>query len=114
MHPPKPVTDAPTSWGDFLQTLDLLGLATLTPSIVCLLLALQWGGTEYAWGDGRIIALLLLFAVLSLAFLGNEIWQGDKAMLPARILTQRSVISAVLFSLCSSGASIVLVYYIPM
>ena len=40
-----------------LAKLDLLGELFLLPCIVCLLLALQWGGSLYAWSDGRIIAL---------------------------------------------------------
>ncbi|MCJ1423860.1 hypothetical protein MMC29_001745 [Sticta canariensis] len=44
--------------------LDIYGTFIFVPCIVCLLLALQWGGQQYAWSDGRIIALLTLFGVL--------------------------------------------------
>ena len=36
-------------WGKIRQ-LDFVGMAAFIPSIVCLLLALQWGGVEYAVG----------------------------------------------------------------
>jgi MFS family permease len=35
-------------WAKKLQQLDALGSATLIPGVVCLLLALQWGGQTYA------------------------------------------------------------------
>lgn len=32
-----------------LAQLDPIGLALLLPGVICLLLALQWGGLEYPW-----------------------------------------------------------------
>ena len=59
--------------------LDPIGTILFIPSIVCLLLALKWGGTSYAWSNGRIIALLVLFAVTMIAFVGVQIWMGESA-----------------------------------
>lgn len=112
--PPNPNAVKLKTWEDFIITLDLPGLATLTPAIICLLLALQWGGVQYAWNSARIIALLVLSGVLALTFVAIEIKQGEKAMLPPRIFSQRSILCACLFSFCSSGASFVLIYYVPM
>lgn len=111
---PKHQTQAFTSFKNFLEEFDLFGLFTLAPSVVCLLLALQWGGTLHAWDSGRIIALLVLFGLFGIAFIAIEIWQGDKSMLPPRIFTQRSIAGAVLFCFCTSGASFLLLYYIPI
>ncbi|ORY55929.1 major facilitator superfamily domain-containing protein [Pseudomassariella vexata] len=80
-----------TPFSDLIKTLDLIGLAALLPSIVCLLSALQWGGVSYPWSDGRIIALLAVFAVLGVAFLVIQFWQREKALLPSRIFAQRSI-----------------------
>jgi hypothetical protein len=38
---------------------------------VSLLLALQWGGSKYAWDNGRIIALFV-FRILITAFVGIQ------------------------------------------
>ena len=38
-----------------LKLLDPIGNLIFVPAILCLLLALQWGGVTYAWSDVRII-----------------------------------------------------------
>ena len=51
-----------------LRRLDPIGTILVLPSLVCLLTALLWGGTKYAWRDWRIILLFVLFGVLSVGF----------------------------------------------
>jgi len=58
--------------------IDLIGASILIPAIVCLLLALQWGGAEYPWNDSKIIGLFVGFAGLAICFIGTQLWQGDK------------------------------------
>lgn len=111
---PKRDSEAFTSFSDLLQTLDLIGLVALVPCVVCILLALQWGGVQYPWGDGRIIALLVLSGVLGLVFIAIEFWQGERAMLPSRIFTLRNVSYTSFYAFCTSGAIYVLTYYLPM
>jgi hypothetical protein len=113
VRPPKPQIKPP-SLVEFSKGFDFIGLTTLTGSVICLLLALQWGGATYPWNSGRIIALLVIFALLGIGFIALELWQDEKSMLPARVLKQRSVAAACIFCFCSSGASFLLLYYIPM
>ncbi|PWY81407.1 MFS general substrate transporter [Aspergillus eucalypticola CBS 122712] len=114
VHPPKRDHEAFTSWTEFLKTLDLFGLVALLPSIVCLLLALQWGGLKYAWQDARVIVLLVLAGIFAIAFISVEIWQGPNAMLPSRVFTQRTVSAASFFGFCTVSAIFVLTYYLPI
>ena len=44
--PDRPSTNKPLK--QKLQQLNILGLLALFPGIICLCLALQWGGTTYA------------------------------------------------------------------
>lgn len=46
-----------------------MGIIFLVPGIVSLMLALQWGGSVYAWSNGRIIALFVVAGILSVSFL---------------------------------------------
>ncbi|KAJ4422224.1 hypothetical protein N0V82_003084 [Gnomoniopsis sp. IMI 355080] len=94
--------------------LDLLGTATLIPAVICLLLALQWGGTTYAWNNSRIIGLFVGFAALAALFIGIQIWKGDEATLPPRFFKNRNVLSAMLFSVFFGAAFFPLIYYLSL
>jgi EmrB/QacA subfamily drug resistance transporter len=48
------------------HNLDFPGLAALILTVVPLMLALSWGGTEYAWGSGQIIGMFV-FSIVMLA-----------------------------------------------
>ncbi len=48
--------------------LDPLGTAIFMPAIICLLLALQWGGTTHPWNNWRIITPFLPLGVLLSSF----------------------------------------------
>jgi MFS family permease len=97
-----------------VSQLDPIGTVLFLPTITCLLLALQWGGSTYAWNDGRIIALLVLFGVLGVAFLGVQAWKQELATIPPRIIKQRSIAAGVWYSACSGGALMVICYYVPI
>ncbi|KNG81243.1 putative MFS multidrug transporter [Aspergillus nomiae NRRL 13137] len=85
---------------DKLRQLNILGLLALLPGVICLCLALQWGGTTYTWSEARIIALLVLAFVLLIAFVLIQIWKPEQAILPPRIFFQRSIASGFWTSSC--------------
>ena len=60
------------------RSIDYLGALLLTATLVPLLLALVWGGSQYPWGSGEIIGLLFGAAVALFAF----IWRESKAKDP--------------------------------
>ncbi|KAL4812088.1 MFS general substrate transporter [Aspergillus spinulosporus] len=78
-----------------VRGLDPLGTMVFVPAVICLLLALQWGGVEYPWSNGRIIALFVLFV-------------------PVRIARQQSIAFASFFGLCIGASFFIMVYYIPI
>ena len=95
-----------------LKQIDIIGTAVFVPAIVMLLLALQWGGTKYPWNHSTIIGLLVGFAVTILIFVGIQLWQGDRGMLPPRLFKDRNVLPAMLFC-CMFGAGFFpLIYYL--
>lgn len=54
------------------RKIDWLGSAALLSSIIPLLLALVWGGSEYPWGSTEIITLFSVAAVMLVVFLFIE------------------------------------------
>lgn len=97
-----------------ISQLDPLGTAVLVPAIVCLLLAMQWGGSIYAWSSARIIVLLVLFGVLSIVFILIQYWKGATATLPPHIIKQRSIAAGVLTTVSMGGSMMLMVYYLPL
>ncbi|KAI9841230.1 MAG: MFS sugar transporter [Thelocarpon superellum] len=97
-----------------IKHFDLAGTAVFIPAIVCLLLALQWGGSKYPWKDGRIIALLVIFGVLIIIFIALQFYQQERATLPPRIVSQRTVAAAACFSFTAGAAFLLFVFYLPI
>lgn len=98
----------------FVSRIDLLGTAVFMPCVICLLLALEWGGTTYAWGNWRMILCLCIFVVLGIAWVYIQYRRGDDGTLPLRIIRQRSVASGMWFTLGMSGCLFIVTYYVPI
>ena len=94
--------------------LDPYGTLVFLPGVVCLLLALQWGGTTYPWDNARVIVLFILAGILLGLFVWIQFWQGDNATVPIRIIKQRSVASGVYYSILSPGSMMVIIYFLPL
>jgi EmrB/QacA subfamily drug resistance transporter len=80
--------------------IDWAGAALLVSGVSSLLLALSWGGTEYAWGSATIVSLFVAAAALLTAFLFVEA-RASEPIVPLRLFKGRS------FSL-GTGATAVL------
>lgn len=115
-HPPRTTSpeDAqrPPTWKQRLLKLDMEGGLVIAASLACLLLALQWGGTTYAWSDGRIIGLFVVFGVTFICVALYERWKGEDATFPTRLLQNRTFSMFVLNGFCFAGAQFVALYYV--
>ncbi|KAJ7671545.1 major facilitator superfamily domain-containing protein [Mycena polygramma] len=102
------------SWRERVVQFDPWGTVIFIPAIICLLLALQWGGSKYEWKNARIIALFVIFGVFISIFVAIQIWQQDNATVPPRIFKQRSIWSGGLYSICMGSSFFILVFYLPI
>jgi len=55
-----------------VKSIDYLGAFTLTAAVVPLLLALSWGGKQYAWDSFQIVGLFVLAVAMLAAFVWSE------------------------------------------
>jgi hypothetical protein len=94
--------------------LDPLGTLFLLPCLICLLLALQWGGSSLSWSNGKVIALLVLFALLLIAFINVQVFAQKTAQIPAAIVKNRSMLAGGFFVFNLAGSMMIMVYYIPI
>jgi EmrB/QacA subfamily drug resistance transporter len=102
------------TWREQLQKFDLYGTALFLPAIICLLLALQWGGSKYEWKSARIIVLLVLFGLLSIGFVVIQRWKQENATVPPRVFMNRNVWGGALFGAMLGAAFFIMVYYLPI
>ncbi|ERS97426.1 hypothetical protein HMPREF1624_05593 [Sporothrix schenckii ATCC 58251] len=112
--PATPVPLSKMTVPQILRRFDVVGLVLIIPSVVCLLLALQWAGTTYAWSSWRIILLLVVFAVTFVAWAGVQVYEGDAATLPLRLVKQRSLAAAMVYMFCILGQLYTLTYFVPV
>lgn len=101
------------SWYEKLKRMDLLGAFLLICAITCLLLALQWGGTTYPWSDSRVWGTILGFGLIISAFIALELYIGEHATIPRRVLAKRGVAVGVTFMVFMSCSLFSHIYYLP-
>jgi len=78
--------------------MDIPGFLLVTASVVCYLLAMQWGGALKSWGSADVIGTLVGCVVLFFAFLAVEWFQGERALLLPKILKNRAIAHGCAFS----------------
>jgi hypothetical protein len=94
--------------------LDLLGAGILIPAIIMLLLAVQWGGSTYAWNNSRIIGLFVGAGLMLILFSVSQWRLGEEATIPPRLLKQRTLMAACGFVFFFGAGIFILMYYLPL
>ncbi|KAF9760704.1 hypothetical protein IL306_004178 [Fusarium sp. DS 682] len=97
-----------------ITRLDPLGTFFFVPSMICLILALQWGGSTYPWGNWRIILLFVLFALTAVVFAVVQVKMPETATVPAKVITQRTMLACAWAMLFVGGGMMIVVYYLPL
>jgi MFS family permease len=97
-----------------VKHLDYYGALLLIPAVVCLLLALQWGGTQYAWNSATIIGLFCGFGAIIPIFVYVQLKLGERATIPIRVFTQRTVFFSSMFSFFVGSSFLIAIFYLPL
>lgn len=103
---------SPSSAWVSLSHFDFYGMITAMTAVVCCLLGLEWAGTTYAWGSTRIVALFMLSGFFVCIAAVIQIWKGDEAMLPPRIMKNRNILGATGFMMAIGACYFVVIYYV--
>lgn len=82
--------------------------------MVCLILALEWGGSTYPWSAPNITALLVTCAVLFVVFVVVEVLLPETALAPTRIVLNRSIAGSMTLMFLLSGGMMSVVYYLTV
>lgn len=103
---------ASRSWSEKIRRLDPLGSAALLPAVICLILGLQWAGSQYAWSNWRIILLFVCGGLLAIAFMVIQVAMPETATVPPHVVGRRTVFASFLFSTMTGGALLVITYWL--
>ncbi|KAF6838418.1 efflux pump antibiotic resistance [Colletotrichum plurivorum] len=97
----------------FLQV-DPLGNLVFMPAVICLMLALHWGGVTHAWSSPRIVILFIVCGLAMAGFLYLQYRGQENATVPPRIFRKRSVWSSSFYAFCLGAAYLTSVYFLPI
>lgn len=93
--------------------LDFLGAALMVVATVSLMLALNWGGDQYAWGSTLIIGLLVFSFLMWLAFV-TRLRTAPEPFIPTEILRHPVVAWGTAAACLGMGVFIGLTAYLPI
>lgn len=99
---------------ELLNEFDYVGPVLFIPANVCLLLALYWGGSEYAWNSPIIIGLFGGFGVLLPGWIYSQFLLGEKATIPFRLFRERTILWSTVCSFFSNASFLILLFYLPL
>ena len=102
------------SFWESLKQLDPVGFLIFAPFCIMLLLALQWGGTTYAWSSATVIGLFCGSIAALCVFIAWEHRMGYKAMMPLSMLRRRIVYSTCIVSILQMGGIQIFAYFLPV
>ncbi|KAG2188333.1 hypothetical protein INT44_001086 [Umbelopsis vinacea] len=97
-----------------LAEVDLSGSAIWAVSIVCLVLALSWGGSTYPWSAPSVIALLCIAGVGIIVFVIWEVKYAKQPIIPKRLFTNRSTVAVLVAAWLYGGCFQSLMTYVPL
>ncbi|RBA14580.1 major facilitator superfamily transporter [Fusarium proliferatum] len=96
------------------KRLDLIGFFMFAGASTMLMLALQWGGTTYAWSSAVTIGLFCGSAASLMAYVAWSWNRGDESLIPPVLLKQRVVIACFFLTLFMIGSALMLSYWLPV
>jgi hypothetical protein len=102
------------TWKEKGLQMDPLGIALVMGGIVAYILALENGGQKKPWNSSTVIGLLVGFVLIWVAFIVWEIYNGERSMLPPRLLRQRTIWQPSGFVFFFAASYFVLLYYLPI
>ena len=101
-----------------LAHFDFLGLFLVGATWVLFTVAFSIGGAEWAWSDGRTIALIVLFGVLFIATALQQYFAvfttPETRAVPGHLLRRRTQLALITATGANSATLFVVVYYIPI
>ncbi|KAI4150855.1 MAG: hypothetical protein LQ340_003854 [Diploschistes diacapsis] len=106
--------------GEKLRRLDVVGFVLWTGAICCLIIAISFGGTVYAWDDGRNIGLFAAGGVLALLFVIQQKWaykwttSKEHRYFPVHFFKRLDMTILFIQMVSVSAAFFLTIYFLPL
>ncbi|KAL1916161.1 uncharacterized protein VTP21DRAFT_6165 [Calcarisporiella thermophila] len=99
-----------------IKRIDFLGMISMVVFLVTFLLAMTWGGTEFAWNSGVVVGLLVATVVGIVIFILVEHYFATEPLLPLRLLRWKyRNFPIIMVTRCTLFFSLFgVVFYIPL
>jgi hypothetical protein len=93
--------------------IDYYGLATLILAVIPLMLALTWGGVEYAWGSAIIISMFAFSAIMAALFIIIES-RAQEPIIPLSLFRNRIVTVSIIVTFFTGIGMFGTIIFIPL
>ncbi|PMD41759.1 MFS general substrate transporter [Hyaloscypha variabilis F] len=113
-HTPKSAKPAEGTLKEKILQMDLPGTALAMGCIIAYILALQYGGQTKPWKSSTVIGLIIGFVLLAVTFGTWEYFQGERAAIPRRLISDRNVWVPSFYGLFFAGSYFIVIYYLPI
>ncbi|KAI8823234.1 major facilitator superfamily domain-containing protein [Chytriomyces cf. hyalinus JEL632] len=110
----KPGVKSELSLMDKLKRIDWIGTFFLVSSVVCLLIAIQGGGSQFAWNSATCISLLIVGAVLAAIFIYIEGWVATYPVLSFELFRNTYAVATYITAFFCGACYFVLIFYSPI
>lgn len=102
---------------DRLKEIDFVGTFLSIGSLVCLVMAINFGGVLYAWRSGQIIGLFVVASVLFVAFCAQQglalLTTKEKRLFPVVLLRKKEAMLLFVLTATFNSAAFIPIYHIP-
>jgi EmrB/QacA subfamily drug resistance transporter len=92
--------------------IDYWGMATMIPAVSSLILITTWGGTQYDWNSGVIVALIAVFALFTGLFIFVE-HKAKEPIIPLDLFKSKTFTLAALIGLTIGAGTFAALSYLP-
>jgi hypothetical protein len=102
------------AFSELPRSVDPVGFLLFAPAIIELLIAISWGGADFAWASPTIIGLFCGSGATMIAFAMWSRYAGERALIPRITMLHPLVFFGSSVVAMQGGSTTVVTYYLPL
>jgi hypothetical protein len=111
---PKTAKPAEATWKEKILQMDPIGIALVMGSLICYILAMQYGGQTHPWKSSLVIGLIVGWVLITFTFCIWEYFLGERAAIVPRVFIDRNVWVNGFFGMMIAASYFIAIYYLPI